>query len=61
MKQELTKQEWETRAMRFAAALLDYMDGDKDHDIQANTGLPDEDCKRIAVVRKEAYDLVYGA
>ena len=33
-------------------ALCDIMDGLQDHDIQAQTGLPDEDCDFIADVRR---------
>jgi len=58
MEQELTKEEWQARAIRYATALVDYMAGEKDHDIQANTGLLDADCERIAEVRKEAVALV---
>ena len=47
-------------AFRFAKALSDYMDGEKDHDIQSNTGLPQKDCDVIAAVRAEAMAMVYG-
>lgn len=45
---------------RYAKALVGYMDGEKDHDIQANTGLPQAECDEIAAVRAEAMALVYG-
>lgn len=45
---------WEARARRFAQALADVMDGVKDHDISGETGLPAEDCERIADARRDA-------
>ena len=52
---------WKTRCLRFAAALVDVMDGTQDHEIQADTGLPDADCERIAKARADAMELVYNA
>lgn len=49
---------WEARCRRFARALVDIMDGIPDHDIQAETGLPQADCDRIAEARRNARDLV---
>ncbi len=51
---------WEARCMRFANALVDFMDGTQDHDIQAETGLPDADCERIAKARSDALALVHN-
>lgn len=45
---------WEARARRFAQALADVMDGMPDHDIAGETGLPADDCERIADARKDA-------
>ena len=50
----------EAKVLRFARALADYMDGEKDHDIEANTGLSQAECDVIAEVRKDAVALVYG-
>lgn len=47
-------------ALKFAKALTDFMDGTKDHHIGDETGLPEEDCQRIAAARKEAYELLQG-
>lgn len=47
-------------AMRFGKALVDFMDGTQDHDIQAATGLSDSDCKVIAEARRDANRLVYS-
>ena len=44
----------EAMAKRFAHALVYYMDGTQDHDIQSATGLPEDKCTAIAAVRKEA-------
>lgn len=52
---------WKARCLRFATALIDVMDGMKDHDIQAETGLPQEDCDRIAKARANARELVHNA
>ena len=61
MSQFATKEAmFEARAMRFARALVDVMDGMKDHEIQEETGLPQEDCDRIAEARKDALALVHG-
>jgi len=46
---------------RLADALVSRMDGEKDHEISEETGLPDNDCLKIAEVRAEAARLVYGA
>ncbi len=51
---------WKARCLRFATALVDVMDGTKDHDIQAETGLPEEDCERIAKARADAWTLVHN-
>jgi len=51
---------WKARCLRFATALVDVMDGKKDHDIQADTGLPQEDCDRIAKARADAQTLVHN-
>ena len=51
---------WKARCMRFATALVDVMDGTKDHDIQADTGLPQEDRDRIAKARADARTLVHN-
>ena len=55
---ESEKDLWKARCIRFAMALVDVMDGTKDHDIQADTGLPKDDCDRIAKARKDAKTLV---
>lgn len=47
-------------ALRFATALVDYMDGVKDHEIQANTGLSKPECDVIAEVRAAAAKFVRG-
>ena len=52
---------WKARCLRFATALDDVMDGMQDHDIQAETGLPDDDCERIAKARADARTLVHNA
>ena len=52
---------WKARAMRFARALVAVMDGTQDHDIQADTGLPDEDCDKIAEARRDAVSLLKAA
>ena len=52
---------WKARCLRFAAALVDIMDGIPDHDIQAETGLPQDDCDNIAKARADARDLVPNA
>lgn len=52
---------WKARCIRFATALVDVMDGTQDHDIQADTGLPDADCERIAKARSDAFKLVHNA
>jgi hypothetical protein len=49
---------WEARCLRFASALCDVMAGISDHDIQAETGLPYEDCARIAKARKDALEIL---
>lgn len=49
-----------TAMRRYAKALVDYMDGEKDHDIASNTGLSQDDCEEIAAARAEAQALVYG-
>jgi len=51
---------WQARCMRFATALVDVMDGTQDHDIQADTGLPDADCERIAKARADAREMVHN-
>lgn len=38
-------------------ALCDYMDGVQDHEVQENTGLPDEDAQHIIDVRKAVLHL----
>lgn len=43
---------------RLATALVWFMDGTKDHDIQAETGLPNDDCDFIANTRAEAQQLL---
>lgn len=48
------KDMWKAMALRFARALTDFMEPTPDHDIQAETGLPDEDCARIATARADA-------
>ena len=52
---------WKARCLRFATALVDVMDGKQDHDIQADTGLSQEDCDRIAKARADARTLVHNA
>ena len=52
---------WKARALRFATALVDFMDGTQDHDIQAETGLPDADCEKIAEARKDAQEIIKTA
>jgi len=47
--------------LRYAQALVDVMDGTKDYEIQADTGLPDEDCKRIADARRDAKAMLSAA
>lgn len=44
-----------------AWALAMFMDGKKDHDIPAETGLCDEDCERIAAVRAKANPIAFDA
>jgi hypothetical protein len=39
-------------------ALANYMDGQKGHDIQSETGLDLEDCARIAKARKLAEEVL---
>lgn len=59
MSQFATKEDlWKARCMRFAAALVDVMDGMQDHDIPRETGLPQEDCDKIAKARADASDLL---
>ena len=59
MSQFATEKElWKARCLRFARALVDVMDGTHDLDIQADTGLPDEDCERIAKARSDARELL---
>ena len=48
----------EARAIRFARALVDIMDGIKDHDIQGETGLPVGECEAIAEARNDALILL---
>lgn len=48
------KDMWKAIALRFAQALVDFMQPTPDHDIQAETGLPKEDCERIAYAREDA-------
>lgn len=43
---------------RFAKALVWIMDGIPDHEIQAETGDSDQDCKFIAEAREEARELI---
>lgn len=43
---------------RLAWALCNIMDGMKGHDIAGETGLPEEECKRIDEIRKEALAIV---
>jgi len=38
-------------------ALCDVLDGVQEHDIQGWTGLPEEDCGRIAAIRNEVSDI----
>lgn len=45
---------------RLAWALASRMDGEKDHEIQENTGLSAEDSRCIAEARAEASRLVFG-
>ena len=52
---------WKARCLRFAAALVDVMDGTQDHHIGDETGLPEEDCERIAKARADARELVHNA
>lgn len=52
---------WKTRCMTFATALVDVMGGTQDHDIQADTGLSQEDCARIAAARSDARTCLYNA
>lgn len=49
---------WKEVAFRYARALVGVMDGIKDHDIQSATGLPQEDCERIANARAAAKALL---
>jgi hypothetical protein len=49
------------RALQFALALVDIMDGMEDHDIQAHTGLPDAECEAIAGARKDARAFIANA
>lgn len=42
------------KATEFARALVDVLDGVKDHDIRAMTGLSEAACARISHVRDEA-------
>lgn len=44
--------------LELATALAWYMDGEKDHDIQANTGFEEKDCQRIADARKLAKSII---
>lgn len=44
-----------------AWSLAMFMDGTQDHDIQAETGLCDEDCERIASARAKAALIAFGA
>ena len=46
------------RALRFADALVQVMDGTQDHDIQGETGLSREDCEKIAAARADAQSLL---
>jgi hypothetical protein len=48
----------EATVKELSFALANYMDGDKDHDIQSNTGLDQEDCDRIAKARKLAEEVL---
>ncbi len=52
---------WKARAMRFARALFDVMDGIKDHDIQSYTALTDEECDMISDARRDAGELLNAA
>ena len=52
---------WKARCLRFATALVDVMDGVQDHHIGDETGLPQDDCARIAKARADARTLVYNA
>lgn len=52
---------WKARCLRFAAALVDVMDGVQDHHIGDETGLPEECCERIAKARAEALELLSNA
>ena len=45
-------------AISFAEALVAYMDGVQDHDIQSATGLPTSVCERIAETRRMAVDFL---
>jgi hypothetical protein len=38
----------EAEVIELSWCLWSFMDGTQDHDIQAETGYPDEDCERIA-------------
>ncbi len=45
---------YKARALRFARALVDVMDGVEVHHVQDRTALSDEDCAQIIDARKDA-------
>lgn len=45
---------YQARSLRFAKALVWFMDGVKDHDVAAETGLNEDDCNFIIQARKDA-------
>lgn len=49
---------WKARCLRMSKALVDVMDGTKDHDIQSHTGLSLDDCERVAKARADAETIV---
>lgn len=47
----------EAEVIELSWCLWSFMDGTQDHEIQAETGYPDEDCDRIAAARTRAREL----
>lgn len=45
---------WKTQCLRFAEALVDVLDGTRDHELQAETGLNAEDCAKILKAKEDA-------
>jgi hypothetical protein len=45
---------WKAQCLRFAEALVRVLDGVKEHELQAETGLNAEDCAKILKAKEDA-------